>query len=62
MQTGQFLTSVNSVMMLTAHTGEFNPERFWNLESVGVNPADNSTEDSVSNDYPVSHVIRTVRT
>ena len=27
-QTGQFLTSVNGVMMLTAYTGEFNLERF----------------------------------
>ena len=58
MPTGQFLTSANSVMMLTAHTGEFNLERFWDLESVGANPADNSSEDNVLNDYLESSVTR----
>ena len=58
MPTGQFLTSVNSVMMLTTHTSEFNLERFWDLESMGVNPADNSSEDNVLNEYLASSVTR----
>ena len=62
MPSGQFLTSANSVMMLTAHTGEFNLERFWHLESVGVNPADISSEDNVLNNYLASSVTRDQRT
>ena len=45
-------------MMLTAHTGQFNLERFWDLESVGVDPADNNSEDNVLNDYLASSVTR----
>ena len=37
-------------------TGEFNLERFWYLESVGVNSADNSSEDNVLNYYLASSV------
>ena len=58
MPSGQFLTSANS----TAHTGEFNLERFWHLESVGVNPADISSEDNVLNNYLASSVTRDQRT
>ena len=35
---GQFLTTCDSVMMLTLLPVEFNLEHFWNLESVGVTP------------------------
>jgi len=57
--TGQFLTStnINSFMMLTASTGEFNLERFWDrLQSMGVNPANSHLGDKVLNEYLASSV------
>ena len=48
--TGQFLISTNSILMLTTTPSEFNLERFWELESIGVtstgnNPVDNNVLD-----------------
>ena len=56
--TGQFFTSINSVMMLTTPPSEFNLERFWDLESVGVIPTDDSLGDNVLNHYLTSCVQR----
>jgi len=36
--TGQFLATTSSAMMLTLLPPEFNLERFWDLESVGLHP------------------------
>ena len=40
--TGQFLTSTTNIMMLTTTPSEFNLERFWDLESIGVTYTDDS--------------------
>ena len=56
--TGQFFTSINSVMMLTTPASEFNLEQFWDLESVGVIPTDDSLGDNVLNHYLTSCVQR----
>ena len=45
-------------MMLTASTGEFNLERFWDLQSMGVNPASSPPGDKVLNEYLASSVTR----
>ena len=55
--TGQFLISTNSVMMLALTQREFNLERFWDLESVGVIPVDNLS-DNVLDQYTSSCVTR----
>ena len=54
----QFVTSANSVMMLTTPTSEFNLEKFWDLESIGVTPTDDSLEDNVLDHYLTSCVSR----
>jgi len=43
-------------MMLTLLPTEFNLERFWDLESVGVTPPNDHSEDSVLNRYSTSCV------
>ncbi|XP_065900135.1 uncharacterized protein [Dysidea avara] len=55
--TGQFLISATSVMMLALTQREFNLERFWDLESVGVTPVDNLS-DNVLDQYTSSCVTR----
>jgi len=45
-------------MMLTLLPTEFNLERFWDLESVGVTPPNDHSEDSVLNRYSTSCVTR----
>jgi len=52
----QFVTSANSVMMLTTPTSEFNLEKFWDLESVGVTSTNDSLGDDVLNHYLTSCV------
>jgi len=49
--TGQFLTTCDSVRMLTVLPIEFSLERFWNIESVGVTPPDDCSDDSVVDRY-----------
>ena len=56
--TGQFLTSSNSVIMLTTPTSEFNLEKFWDLESVGVTSTDDSLGDNVLNHSLTSCISR----
>ena len=56
--TGQFLAMTNNVTMLTLSPTEFNLEHFWDLESVGVTPPTDHSEDSVLNRYSTSCVTR----
>ena len=56
--TGQFLAATTSALMLTLLPTEFNLERFWDLESVGVTPPSDHSEDSLLNRYSTSCVSR----
>ena len=56
--TGQFLATTSSAMMLTLLPTEFNLERFWDLESVGVTPPHDHPENSVLNHYSTSCITR----
>ena len=55
---GQFITTTNSAMMLNLLPNELNLEHFWDLESVGVTPPDEISEDKVLDNYSTSCVTR----
>ena len=55
---GQFITTTNSVMMLTLLPNELSLERFWDLESIGVTPPGDISEDKVLDNYSTSCVTR----
>ena len=54
--TGQFLTSTSSVMMLLTKPNEFNLERFWDLESIGVTYTSDDPLDNALDHYLASCV------
>ena len=47
-----------NVLMVTTSQSEFDLERFWNLESVGVSPTDDNAEDDMLEQYLTSSVTR----
>ena len=51
-------TTTNVFMVTTPSNSEFDLERFWNLEFVGVSPAEDSTDNHTLEHYLTSSVTR----